>query len=86
MSEEELDSFAGTYKNSFIGNAKVEKDVGGLRATFENGWSVLLTPYAPGSFYVPGEDGVTFEFEKAEEERLLKMKEDGMWAFSAKKE
>lgn len=78
-------SHTGTYHNDFIGNIAVTTDQEGLALTLENGIRLVLRPYAPDKYYLPG-DSFTVEFVKSDDDDVeMAIYQEGYWSATANK-
>ncbi len=84
---EQIEVHEGVYGNGFIGKVHVEALDEGIKVSFEDGFSFMLSPKAEDSFYWPNE-GVVVQFSKDFRTQRAKLLfyENGMWSFDAKKE
>jgi hypothetical protein len=76
--------YVGTYQNEFTGDIVVQTHTDGIVITTADGRSAIMPPQSKNVFFFTQEDvRVDFIFDKKKNRWIMRLHENGFWAFSA---
>ncbi len=87
IEEKTLNTYVGTYKNSFIGTVEIVKLENAIELSFVDGQKIAMQPSASNVFFFPYED-IRVKFEKDTQKNRIKLclYENGKWSMTAWKD